>query len=171
MSDHPTELSASACGVDDRSEKLAKTECRLQKDEQRDPSVATVAKRRLGERRGDSTEEKDGSVLVENGETPNRIEEKEQPSDETEKKCRKKARKNRCGQCQCRLSLVWQSIQCRCGLSFCEKHRHPVMSAERFDKAKQNGHLCMFDYAGEARKTLGEQLVRVDTNSGLKTRL
>jgi len=85
----------------------------------------------------------------------------------------KKARKNRCGHCNCRLSLVWQSIVCKCGMSFCDKHRHPVSTRDRVEPLhlKRRGHICSFNYCESAQKALGETLVRIDANSGLKDRI
>ena len=141
------------------TETYATEDSNLKKSQRDTTSECANSKRRVDEICSDSKDEQQQA---------------EQPNEHNVRKeniTKKRARKNRCAECQCRLSLVWQSIKCRCGLSFCEKHRHPVLRADRFDISNPTGHLCSFDYAEEAQKSLGKTMVRVDTNSGLKTRL
>jgi hypothetical protein len=56
-------------------------------------------------------------------------------------------KKNRCPVCNKKMGLL--PFECKCGKFFCIKHKDP------------EAHGCTFDFKGESKERLGEQLVKV----------
>jgi hypothetical protein len=63
--------------------------------------------------------------------------------------------KLKCSVCNRKIKIIEQLIcKCRCGLVFCEKHRHADTNPDPNNNHLENSHLCEFNYIEDSKKIL-----------------